>query len=57
MKHRVIPAFWRGASDTAEAGIPLRFIPAYGPAADDKTNVTVRDGVANVGVRKLTRNL
>ena len=32
MKHRVIPAFWRGASDTAEAEIPLRFIPAYGPA-------------------------
>jgi len=31
MKRSVIPAFWRGASDTAEAGIPLRCIPAYGP--------------------------
>ena len=30
MKRSVIPAFLRGASDTAEARIPLRFIPAHG---------------------------
>ena len=53
MKHRVIPAFWRGASDTAEAGIPLRFIPAYGATATagvaDAEAAAAAAGVRGVG--------